>query len=166
MVQTLPSHKLLDLSYQVASRLGAVEEQAAFQELLHHLLTRLATQHPHHVLLHLFSIRAQSQTDKSKAADNILQVRTTHAVELKNHEMPQMCVCSAYSPAVTLLLLGAEKQMLFMHLNPVSICIYHVAGSIYACIQAKTPRHRGNYLNNFAESYDALMLSHSQMLFA
>jgi hypothetical protein len=75
-VQTLPSHKLLDLSYQVASRLGTMEGCESFRDLLHHLLTRLATEHPHHVLLHLFSIRAQSQTDKSRAAAGILQVHT------------------------------------------------------------------------------------------
>ena len=75
-MQAIPSHKLLDLAYQMASRLGGgSKEQAAFQDLLSRLLTRLATDHPHHVLLHLFSLRAQQGADKGKAADAIIKVR-------------------------------------------------------------------------------------------
>lgn len=75
-LQDIPSHKLLDLAYQMASRLGSsADKQAAFQKVLRRLLSRLAAHHPHHVLLYLFSLRAQQSADKVAAAGAIIQVR-------------------------------------------------------------------------------------------
>ena len=84
-VQPVPSHKLLRLAYQLASRLApsaATDSSQApdFQHVLAKLLGRMAMKHPHHVLLPLFALRAggasAAAAGKAKAATDIITVRS------------------------------------------------------------------------------------------
>ena len=70
----LPSHKLVDLAYQVASRLST--EQTPFQATLRMLLARLAADHPHHVLVFLLAQQGDGAkgTDKQRASHALMEV--------------------------------------------------------------------------------------------
>jgi hypothetical protein len=88
-MQKVPSHKLLRLAYQMASRLALAAQgtpAAAFQNLLQRTLARMAVKHPHHALLPLLTLRAGAGDDarnsggatgqgKSDAAKSVLEVR-------------------------------------------------------------------------------------------
>lgn len=81
----MPSHKLLNLAYQVASRLSLDADSplaaSGFQSTLAMLLKRLASEHPHHVLIYLFALRAGGKgapggdVQKAQAADALIRVR-------------------------------------------------------------------------------------------
>ena len=51
----VPSHKFIPLNYQITSRLSS-SSRGSFQGILSALVVRLAQDHPHHTLLHLFSL--------------------------------------------------------------------------------------------------------------
>ena len=55
LLPKFPSYKLVSLYHQLVSRLGTGTQ--AFQEALRGLLLRLARDHPHHTLYHLFAIK-------------------------------------------------------------------------------------------------------------
>lgn len=72
VLKAVPSHKLLYLAYQMASRLTM--QDTPFQKLLWKVVTRLAVQHPHHVLLHLLCLETHSSVTRKEAAQQVLQV--------------------------------------------------------------------------------------------
>jgi hypothetical protein len=77
-VQAISGHKLLSLAYQMASRLASSVGDHGFQKPLSRLLTRLGSEHPHHVLIFLFALKSQTDTpaakDKAVAASDVLIV--------------------------------------------------------------------------------------------
>lgn len=52
----IPSSKFLPLIYQIASRLGGAHSQPVFQNALNKVLLIAASDHPHHILYHLFAL--------------------------------------------------------------------------------------------------------------
>jgi fatty acid desaturase len=89
-LQAIPSYKLLDLGFQMCSRLA--DTQTSFQKLLQSLLLRLSVHHPHHMLLHLLSLEAQPGTGKEEGAKGLLHVRISAYFCLRQD------VCSARQP--------------------------------------------------------------------
>ena len=77
-VQSIPSHKLLLLAYQMASRLGPRTAASSFQSVLQLMLARMAAKHPHHVLLPLAALQSGGGDGaagaKAAAAKDVLQV--------------------------------------------------------------------------------------------
>eukprot|EP00892_Ulva_mutabilis_P002510 jgi/Ulvmu1/1225/UM109_0023.1 len=71
VLEAVPSHKLLYLSYQMGSRLTL--QESPFQKLLWKVVTRLAVEHPHHVLLHLLCLATHASSTKQGAAQQVLQ---------------------------------------------------------------------------------------------
>ena len=76
----MPSHKLLRLAYQMASRLAPKQgAQADFQAVLQDTLVRMALQHPYHVIQPLAALRDGVATTpggkgKSEAARAVIEV--------------------------------------------------------------------------------------------
>lgn len=72
VLEAVPSHKLLYLAYQMASRLTM--QDTPFQALLWDVVARLAADHPHHVLMHLLCLETHSSDTKKGAAQQVLRV--------------------------------------------------------------------------------------------
>lgn len=72
VLSKVPCHKLLYLAYQMTSRVSL--QDSPFQKLLWKVVTRMAVEHPHHVLLHLLCLETHSSSSKQGAAQQLLQV--------------------------------------------------------------------------------------------
>ena len=64
----VPSHKFVPLTYQLASRISAVPDDAGFQQVLQGMMLILARHHPHHTLTHLLALKHGNLNAEGKSS--------------------------------------------------------------------------------------------------
>ena len=64
----VPSHKFIPLFYQIASRMGYFAEECLFNNVVMHLLFKIAKEHPYHTLPLILQIRNADQSSKTTSA--------------------------------------------------------------------------------------------------
>ncbi|PSC71129.1 serine threonine-kinase ATM isoform X1 [Micractinium conductrix] len=77
--RSVPSHKFLPLVYQVASRMSAAKSD--FQANLVALLVRLGTEHPHHTLYQIFSLKNGNRGRDGRVASTQANEAFSYAVD-------------------------------------------------------------------------------------
>jgi len=61
----VPSHKFVSLAYQVASRLGpSIDSEPKFQQAIRTFILKLALEHPHHTLYHIYALKNGARTER------------------------------------------------------------------------------------------------------
>ncbi|EQC27304.1 hypothetical protein SDRG_14925 [Saprolegnia diclina VS20] len=71
IVETVPSYKLLPLSYQILSRLASSVALPAFHSVLEALALKMGVDHPHHTLVQLLALKNTGKQGSVQFRDNV-----------------------------------------------------------------------------------------------